>query len=88
MDDFDGDLSGLLNAKGLNLIEDVSFGLNADIMFEHRNPYFEKYKFELNVGKCKINLRDIQLPFFMEMIEQSGKLLKLSKYQLEHKTYF
>ena len=88
LDDFDGDLSGLLNAKGLNLIEDVSFGLNADIMFEHKNPYFEKFKLGINVGKCKINVRDIQLPFFMEMIEKSGKLIKLSKYELEHKTYF
>ena len=88
LDDFNGDLSGLLDAKGSNLIQDVSFGLNADIMFEEKNPYFEKFKFCVNVGRFKINVRDIQLPFFMEMIEKSGKLLKLAKYELEHKTYF
>ena len=88
LDDFDGDLSGLLEAKGYNLIQDVSFGLTADIMFEQKNPYFEKFKIEIKVGKCTINVRDIQLPFFMEMIEKSGKLIKLAKYELEHKTNF
>ena len=88
LDDFDGDLSGLLDAKGSNLIQDVSFGLNADIMFEQKNPYFEKFKLGVNVGRFKVNIRDKQLPFFMEMIEKYGKLMKLAKYELEHKTFF
>ena len=88
LDNFDGDLSGLLDAKGLNIIEDVSFGLTADIMFESKNKFFEKFKVDIKVGNCKINIRDIQLPFFMEMIEKSGKLIKLAMYELENKTSF
>ena len=57
-------------------------------MFEHKNPYFEKFKIEMNIGKCTVNIRDIQLPFFMELIEKSGKLIKLAMYKLEDKTYF
>ena len=86
--DFDGDLTGLLNAKGLNLVEDVSFGLNADVMFEQKNPYFEKFKLGVNVGQCKLNLIDIQLPFFMEMIEKFGKMIELATHELEQKTLF
>ena len=88
LDDFDGDLSGLLGAKGSNLIQDVSFGINVDMMFEKKNPYFEKFKFVMSIGKMTINIRDAQLPFFMEMIEKSGKLIKLAIYELEHKTLF
>ena len=88
LDNFDGDLSGLLGAKGANLIEDVSFGINVDMMFEKKNPFFEKFKVVMSIGKMKINIRDSQLPFFMEMIEKSGKLIKLAIYELEHKTLF
>ena len=88
LDNFDGDLSGLLDAQGLNLVEDVSFYLNLYLMFEHKNPYFEKFKVEMNIGKCRVNIRDIQLPFFMELLEKSGKLIKLAMYKLEDKTYF
>ena len=88
LDDFDGDLSGLLGAKGSNLIQDVSFGINVDMMFEKKNPYFEKFKIVMSIGKMNINIRDAQLPFFMEMIEKSGKLIKLAIYELEHKTLF
>ena len=88
LDNFDGDLSRLLDAQGLNLIEDVSFDLFADIMFAKNNPFFERFKVGMNVGKCRVNIRDIQLPFFMELIEKSGKLIKLAIYKLENKTYF
>ena len=88
LENFDGDLSRLLEAQGSNLIEDVSFDLTADIMFANNNPYFEKFKIGMNVGKCRVNIRDRQLPFFMELIEKSGKLIKLVMYKLENKTYF
>ena len=88
LDDFDGDLSGLLGAKGSNLIQDVSFGINVDMMFEKKNPFFEKFKVVMSIGKMTINIRDAQLPFFMEMIEKSGKIIKLAIYELEHKTLF
>ena len=86
--DFDGDLTGLLNAKGMNLVEDVSFGLNTDVMFEQKNPYFEKFKLGVNVGKCRLNIIDMQLPFFMEMIEKAGKMIELATHELENKTLF
>ena len=86
--DFDGDLTGLLNAKGMNLVEDVSFGLNIDVMFEQKNPYFEKFKLGVNVGKCRLNIIDMQLPFFMEMIEKAGKMIELATHELENKTLF
>ena len=88
LDNFEGDMTTLLDSKGLNLIEDVSFVLNADIMFEPKNTFFERFKIEMNVGKCNVKLRDVQLPFFMEMFEKSGKLIKLAMYKLEDKTYF
>ena len=88
LDDFDGDLSRLLDAQGSNLIEDVSFDLTADIMFAKRNIFFEKFKIGMNVGKCRVNIRDKQLPFFMELIEKSGKLIKLAIYKLENKNNF
>ena len=88
LDNFDGDMSRLLDCKGLNLIEDVSLVVNADIMFEPKNTFFERFKIEISVGKCKVNVRDIQLPFFMEMFEKSGKLIQLATYKLEKKTYF
>ena len=88
LDNFDGDLSLLLNVQGLNLIEDVSFGLFADIMFAQKNEYFEKFNIVMNVGKCRANLRDIQIPFFMELIEKNGKMMKLVVYNLEKKNNF
>ena len=88
LDDFNGDLSLLLDAQGLNLIEDVSFDLYADIKFADNNKLFEKFKVGMNIGKCRVNVRDKQLPFFMELYEKSGKLLKLALYKLEDKTYF
>ena len=88
LENFDGDLSRLLEAKGQNIIEDVSFGLNTDILFESKNKYFEQFKVEVKVGNCKINIRDKQIPFLMEMIDKSEKLLKLAMYELENKTYF
>ena len=88
LDDFNGDLSLLLDVQGLNLIEDVSFDLYVDIMFANKNKNCEKFKIGINIGKCIINIRDKQLPFFMELVEKSGKLLKLAKYKLEDKTNF
>ena len=88
LENFDGDLSRLLEAKGQNIIEDVAFGLNTDILFESKNKYFEQFKVEVKVGNCKINIRDKQIPFLMEMIDKSEKLLKLAMYELENKTYF
>ena len=88
LDNYDGDLSTLLDVQGLNLVEDVSFDLYADIMFAKNNIFFEKFKVGMNVGKCRVNIKDIQLPFFMELFEKSGKLIKLAIYNLENKTYF
>ena len=88
LENFNGDLSRLLIANGSNLIEDLSFDLTADIMFANNNPYFEKFKVGMNIGKFRVNIRDKQLPFFMELIEKSGKLIKLVMYKLENKTYF
>ena len=88
LDNFEGDMSRLLESKGLNLIEDVSFVLNTEIMFESKNKLFERFNIEMKVGKCKANIRDLQLPFFMEMFEKSGKLIKLAIYKLENKNNF
>ena len=88
LDNFDGDLDELLDAQGLNLIEDVSFDLYADLLFAYKNENFEKFKIGMNIGKCRINIRDRQLPFIMELIQNSGKILKLAMYKLENKTYF
>ena len=88
LENFNGDLSRLLIANGSNLIEDLSFDLTADIMFANNNPYFEKFKVGMNIGKFRVNIRDKQLPFFMELIEKSGKMIKLVMYTLEKKTYF
>ena len=88
LDNFDGDLDELLDAQGLNLIEDVSFDLHADLLFAIKNENFEKFKIGMNVGKCRINIRDRQLPFIMELIQNCERILKLAMYKLENKTYF
>ena len=86
LDDFDGDFKGLVTAKGLNLVDDISVVFNFEQMFEQKNKFFEKMKIYLNIPKCKFNLRDIQVVFFIELLEKMQKNNKILSFDLENKT--
>ena len=86
LDDFDGDFKGLVTAKGLNLVDDISVVFNFEQMFEQKNKIFEKMKIYLNIPKCKFNLRDTQVVFFIELLEKMQKNNKILSFDLENKT--
>ena len=86
LDDFNGDFKGLVTAKGLNLVDDISVVFNFEQMFEQKNKIFEKMKIYLNIPKCKFNLRDTQVIFFIELLEKMQKNNKILSFDLENKT--
>ena len=86
LDDFDGDFRSLATAKGLNLVDDISVTFIFEQMFEAKNKFFEKMKIYLKIGKCKFNLRDTQVIFFIELLEKMQKINKLLSFDLETKT--
>ena len=86
LDDFDGDFRSLANAKGLNLVDDISVNFEFQQMFEQKNKFFEKMKIYLKIGKCKFNLRDTQVIFFIELLEKMQKNNKILSFDLEAKT--
>ena len=86
LDDFDGDFRSLATAKGLNLVDDISVMFIFEQMFEAKNKFFEKMKIFLKIGKCKFNLRDTQVIFFIELLEIMQKTNKILSFDLEAKT--
>ena len=86
LDDFDGDFESLATAKGLNLVDDISVTFIFEQMFEAKNKFFEKMKIYLKIGKCKFNLRDTQVIFFIELLEKMQKINKILSFDLEAKT--
>ena len=86
LEGFDGDLSKLLYIKGLNLVDDIQVEFRYEQLFESENYFFEKMKVVFNIGKCKFNLRDIQLIFFIDLLKDMSKMNKQLEYDLEHKT--
>ena len=86
LDDFNGDLSELAKIKGNNIIDDIVLGLNFEKMFEEKNTHFEKMSIHLTLGKCKFNIRDTQLVFFIELLEKMQKMNKILEFDLESKT--
>ena len=86
LDHFNGDLSELAKIQGNNLVEDIVVGLTFEKMFEEKNINFEKMKIFLTFGKCKFNIRDAQLVFFIELLEKMQKCNKQIEFDLEKKT--
>ena len=86
LDGFDGDLSKLLNIKGLNLVDEIQVEFRYEQIFENNNYNFEKMKIVFNIGKCKFNLRDIQMVFFIDLLKNMSKMNKQLEYDLENKT--
>ena len=86
LDHFNGDLSELAKIQGNNLVEDIVVGLTFEKMFEEKNINFEKMKIFLTFGKCKFNIRDTQLVFFIELLEKMQKCNKQIEFDLEKKT--
>jgi len=85
LDNFNGDLSELAKIQGNNLVEDIVVGLTFEKMFEEKNINFEKMKIFLTFGKCKFNIRDTQLVFFIELLEKMQKCNKQIEFDLEKK---
>jgi hypothetical protein len=44
---------------------------------------FEKMKISLSLGKCRFNLRDTQMIFFIELLEKMQKMNKTLEFDLE-----
>ena len=86
LDGFDGDLNKLLNIKGLNLVDDIQVEFRYEQLFESGNNFFEKMKVVFNIGKCRFNMRDIQLIFFIDLLKEMSKMNKQLEYDLQHKT--
>ena len=86
LDDFDGDFRSLATAKGLNLVDDITVNFVFEQMFETKNKFFEKMKIFLKIGKCKFNLRDTQVIFFIELLEKMQRTNKELSFELENKT--
>ena len=86
LNDFDGDLTQLLNIKGLNLVEEIQVEFRYEQLFENNNNNFEKKKVVFNIGKCRFNMRDIQLIFFIDLLKNMSKMNKQLEYDLENKT--
>ena len=86
LEDFNGDLSELAKIKGDNIIDDIVVGFSFEKMFEEKNTNFEKMKIFLTFGKCKFNIRDKQLVFFIELLEKMQKTNKKLEFELETKT--
>ena len=86
LNNFDGDLSQLINIKGLNLVDDIQVEFRFEQLFENNNINFEKIKVVVNIGKCKFNLRDIQLIFFIDLLKNMSKSNKQLEFDLENKT--
>ena len=86
LDDFDEDFQSLATVKGLNLVDDIAVTFIYEQMFEAKNKFFEKMKIYLKIGKCKFNLRDTQVIFFIELLEKMQKTNKVLSFDLEAKT--
>jgi hypothetical protein len=86
LDDFDEDFRGLASVRGLNLVDDISVTFTFEQMFEAKNKFFEKMKIYLKIGKCKFNLRDTQVIFFIELLQKMQKTNKILSFELESKT--
>ena len=86
LDEFNGDFSDLAKVKGHNIIEDISVVFKFEKMFEEKNNHFEKMNIFLSLGKCRFNLRDTQLIFFIELLEIMQKMNKKLEFDLETKT--
>ena len=86
LENFNGDLSELAHIRGNNLVEDIIVGLTLEKMFEEKNVNFEKIKIFLTFGKCKFNIRDTQLVFFIELLEKMQICNKKLEFDLEKKT--
>ena len=86
LNDFDGDLTQLLNIKGLNLVEEIQVEFRYEQIFENDNKNFEKKKVVFNIGKCRFDMRDIQLIFFIDLLRNMSKMNKQLEYDLENKT--
>ena len=86
LDDFNGDLSELARINGLNLVDNINISFTFESMFESKNKNYEKMKIGLTFGKCRFNLRDSQIVFFIELLENMQKSNKKLEFALENKT--
>ena len=86
MDNFNGDLSELAHIKGNNILDNIVVGFTFEKLFEEKNTFFEKMKIFLTLGKCRFNLRDTQMVFFIELLEKMQKINKKVELDLMTKT--
>ena len=83
VDEFQGDFDNLVNIKGLDLVENISVDFKLEQNFEQKNKNFEKMLIDLNIGKCKFNLRDSQIVFFIELLSKMQIMNKNLAFDLE-----
>ena len=86
LDNYNGDLSELAQIKGNNILDNIVVGFTFEKMFEEKNTFFEKMKIFLTLGKCRFNLRDTQMVFFIELLEKMQKINKKVELDLMTKT--
>ena len=86
LDNFEGDFNNLVNIKGLDLVENISVDFLLEMNFEPKNKNFEKMNIELNIGKCKFDLRDIQIIFFIELLSKMQIMNKQLSFDVAKKT--
>ena len=86
LDEFKGDFNNLYNIKGLDLVENISVNFTLEQNFASKNKNFEKTKIVLNIGKCRFDLRDTQIIFFIELLAKMQQMNKKLSFDLEKKT--
>ena len=85
-DDFRGDFNDIINIKGLDLVENITVIFKLEQNFAQKNKNFEKTRIEIDISKCKFNMRDTQILFFIGLLSKMQIMNKQLSFDVAKKT--
>lgn len=68
------------------MVENINIDFKLEQNFAQKNKNFEKTKIMIDIGKCKFNMRDTQIIFFIGLLSKMQIMNKQLSFDVAKKT--